>query len=1237
MRLPQAAWPRRLAIAAIALVLLWAVAWAAVPPLVRWQAEKQLAALLGRPVTIAGVAFRPWSLELDVTGLSIGAGPGAPADAPPLAAFDRLHVDAAITSLLRFAPVVEAAELDGLRVHVARTAAGRYDVDDLLARFSPSPSTAPPGEPARFSLNNLQLRGATLVFDDRPAGRAHRVEALTLGLPFLSNLPSDIAVRVEPRLAFRVDGAAFDTGGQATPFARDRAARLTVGVRDLDLAPYLGYLPESLPVRLRQGRLGAELTLQFAQTGAVPELRITGQLRADQVAVAERDGAPLAAWRALRLDLADVQPLVRQLAFGTLRIEGAEVDLARDASARLPWDRMAAGAPAPKAATAGSAPASAPASAASAPAGAAPAGWQLRLARLELADAQLRWQDAAVRPAAALALAGLGLQVDGIAWPVQAPAPFTASAELRAGPRAAGTLKLAGQAGDRSAQVQAVVEDVPLDAFGPYLAQALVPRLEGTLGATAALDWSAAAGAPKLAIAVASARLDGLKLAEGRAAPALTWRTLGVGNAEIDVPARRVTLGQIRLEAPSARLERDAQGGWNVQRWRVAPAAGEAPLSTASPPWSVRLRSLAVDGGALRFADGRIAPEGGSAPLTATVSDVKLGLQDLVWPAPKSATPAKLDLALRVGAGSAAAREAGLLEWHGELLPEPLLLRGRLRAERLPLHLAAPYAMQAMADPPAVALLRAEGGYDGSLLLRGTPAGLELLAEGDALVGGVTLHAQPDVAAGLTASDELLSWQALTLKALKVDVKPGAKPRIELGEVVLADFFSRLVITEQGRFNLRDVAARPATGAASAPPTAAAVAPSAVAASAPAGARDLPVVVGVGGVQLRNGRIDFTDRFVRPNYSADLSALNGSLGAFRSDRPETAVLALRGRAAGTADLEITGAINPATAPLGLDVRAKATDLELAPLSPYAGRYAGYGIERGKLSMEVAYRIGADGRLEASNRVVLNQLTFGDRIESPEATRLPVLLAVALLKDRNGVIDIDLPISGSINDPQFSVFGIVLKVIGNLLVKAITAPFSLLFGGGGPDLSVVAFEPGTARIAGDGAAALDKVAKALTDRPALKMTVTGAADPQSEREAFQRATLEARIAAERRRAALRAGAAADAALPPATPDERERIVRELYRATDLPDKPRNALGFARDLPPAEMEALLRGRTVVTADAMRELALQRGLAVRDALVAQGLPAERLFLAAPKLRASGEDDAAWSPRVQLELSQR
>jgi hypothetical protein len=267
-------------------------------------------------------------------------------------------------------------------------------------------------------------------------------------------------------------------------------------------------------------------------------------------------------------------------------------------------------------------------------------------------------------------------------------------------------------------------------------------------------------------------------------------------------------------------------------------------------------------------------------------------------------------------------------------------------------------------------------------------------------------------------------------------------------------------------------------------------------------------------------------------------------------------------------------------------------------------------------------------------VVLNQLTFGDRIESPSATKLPVRLAVALLSDRHGVIDINLPISGSISDPQFSVGGIIWQVIVNLIVKVVTSPLALFSGGGGPDLSVVDFRPGTPLMADDASAALDKVAKALEERPTLQMTVTGAADPISEGDAIRQAMLEQRLAAQRRNESLRSGDAASA--PPAlSAEEHDRLLRAVYRDANLPDKPRNAIGLAKDIPVPEMEALLKKEMRLSEDIARQLALQRGLAVRDALVAKGLASERMFLAAPKLRVAGEGDAAWTPRAELSLA--
>lgn len=1244
-------WARRAAVAAVAVLVLWLLAWLAVPPLLKWQGEKQLGQALGRTVTIGAVDFRPWSLELELRDLAVAAAPSAAASEPQLQ-LARLHVDASSTSIFRRAPVLRAIELDGLKLRLARTAPGHYDIDDLLARLAPAPGAPADAaaEPARFALYNVQLRDAELRFDDRPAQRVHRLDAVTLTLPFVSNLPSQIDVTVEPRLAFRLNGTAFDSGAQATPFAQGHRGELHFAFADLDLVPYLGYLPAGLPVRLQRGAVSADLRVRFAlPEGAAPSVVLQGRAGAKDVAIAEgRDAAtPLLGWRRLDIGLRDVQPFARTLAFDTLRIDGLSLQVARAANGTLNLARLGGEAPASPVATASaassasgpaSAPVSAPASASTSPA------WAVSLAALDLSDATVRWNDATTRPAAALQLDGLAVQAQKIAWPMRDAVPLKLEATLRPqgdGAAAAGHLAVDGTASDRTAALALQLEGVALPAFAPYLAQALVPAVEGRVSARARLAWAGDAQALQLALSEGTATLDDLRLVEGRGArPAVAFKQLAVDGLELDAIAHRVAIGKLVLAQPALDIARDAQGRWNAAHWAVAstsaPSAA-APAAPAPAPWSVQLKDFALDGGRLAFSDAFAPGHATELPVKADISALRVRLQEAAWPAARGTPPARIQLGLRIG-GPSVVRDVptvpGTIEWNGRLAPDPLAASGALRIERFPVQLFEPYFGEAV----NLSLLRAEAGWKGDVAVQSTPAGWSVKAGGDARLGDVRVHTRPDRAtpAGFAATDELMSWQTFALDGLRFEMKPGAKPQLEIRQASLSDFYSRLVITEQGRFNLRDVAAGP-SGAASAPP-AAANAASAVPAAADAPATGgLPIDLAVGGVQLDKGRVDFTDRFVRPNYSAALSELSGRLGAFRTGTRDMATLELHGRAAGTALLDIRGALNPTAQPLALDIQAKATDLELAPLSPYAGKYAGYAIERGKLSMDVAYRIDPDGKLEARNQVVLNQLTFGEKVDSPDATKLPVLLAVALLKDRNGVIDINLPISGSINDPQFSVFGLVLKVIGNLLVKAITAPFALLGGGGGPDLSLVEFRPGTAVVVDGSRATLDKVAKALSDRPALKMTVTGAADPVSEREAFQRAALEARLLAEHRRELLRAGrpqAEVDA-IASLDGEQRSKILRQVYRAADLPGKPRNAIGLLRDIPDAQMEALLMGQRVVTVEAMRELALQRGLAVRDALIAQGLPSERLFLAAPKLRASGEEDAAWTPRVQLTLS--
>jgi hypothetical protein len=837
-----------------------------------------------------------------------------------------------------------------------------------------------------------------------------------------------------------------------------------------------------------------------------------------------------------------------------------------------------------------------------------------------LADGTLRWRDAAVQPAAELALSALRARATGITWPVRQPVPIELDAQVGSTPlsvRASGT--------DREAQASVSLGELPLSLAAPYVAQHLVPPLDGSLQGELTLDWRAAAGAEAgvLRIEATKARLAALRLGAPRA-PLARLQQLDVTGAQVDLIGRQVSVARIELIAPELAVSRRADGRWMFEDWlrsAGAPATPSAasPGGTGAAAWGLVLADVQLDDGRVRFTD-----ETPAQPVALVVQGLSARVQNL-QPLAERAPEAPLQLRLRVAAAGAAgqpptaARDAGRVALEGRLqLPGRGVgpgVRGRLQVERLPLHALVPYAAERL----NLELLRADASVRGDVAFSLAEAGPTLELAMDAALEDLRAHS-------LEPSEELLTWSSLQLRGLRVRSAPGQAVSVQVAETVLSDYFARVLIDEQGRINLQGLV-KPA------PETQAAAGTGVDSAPAPD--------IRVGPISLVNGQVRFSDRFIRPNYTANLSELTGSLSAFSSTPPAPgqplalADLSLKGRAEGTAQLDISGQINPLATPLAMDIKGQVRDLELPPLSPYSAKYAGYGIERGKLSVDVRYRIEPDGKLEASNQIVLNQLSFGER-DSNSAANLPVKLAVALLADRNGVIDINLPVSGSLNDPQFRLGPIIVRLIFNLIGKAITAPFSLIasaFSGGGADASQVAFDPGRATLDDADRRQLEAVAKALDNRPALRLTIVGHADLESERGGWQRARLDALLQAEKRRRLARAGAAIppDVAVETA---EREALLREAYRRADIP-KPRNFIGIAKDIPLQEMEALLLAAQVPGEEAMRELAVARAVAVKDFLLGLQLGEDRMFLGAPRTQAAAGEAAR--ARAELQLAPR
>ena len=210
--------------------------------------------------------------------------------------------------------------------------------------------------------------------------------------------------------------------------------------------------------------------------------------------------------------------------------------------------------------------------------------------------------------------------------------------------------------------------------------------------------------------------------------------------------------------------------------------------------------------------------------------------------------------------------------------------------------------------------------------------------------------------------------------------------------------------------------------------------------------------------------MDFSDHFIKPNYNARFQDLGGRVSGLESFAEKRADVLLEGMWGSHAPVKITGQINPLIENPYVDLNLNISDIELSPFSPYSGKYIGYILEKGKLTFNVAYRM-ENRKQEATNGIYINQLTLGDSVESPDAVSLPIKLAIALLKDREGNIVLDLPVSGSLDDPQFKIGKMVLTILKNLIVKIVTSPFAALgaLAGGGEGLSYLEFDAGISEI------------------------------------------------------------------------------------------------------------------------------------------------------------------------------
>ncbi|WP_175758397.1 DUF748 domain-containing protein [Burkholderia cepacia] len=1226
----------------IFLVLFGLLGFFAAPPLIRHIAEQQLSQQLDRPATIRRIALNPYTLNLEADGIHLGD-KGGQGDFIDIA---KLVVRPSWSSLFRGAPIVNEVRLDSPRFHIVRYDAQRFNFTDLIEKFS-TPSPKPESKPTQFSVSNIQVNNGRIDFDDRLLNEKHVVDNWTLGIPYIATLASKTDIFVEPKLRARFDGSPIAIDGKTKPFAQSRESEIALKFDGLDVPKLISYVPAKLPVAVTSGLLSSDLKVNFVMSGETPALRVSGTVDLNDAKVTDRASAPLFAARGVHVAAASLEPLRNALHFDEIRIDQPVVDLSRDKQGVLNVEKLAAQ-PAAASSAAEGKPAAPGAAAASAAAVAAASGAKVEAAAKAAPPLDLTIRHFAIDggtvnvddrvPATptALSLTKLAATLDGFSMQGKTPAKYTLSTSLSRGGdvTAEGTFNLAEKQADSKLTVAALA----LPALQPYLGEATRARvLDGTLGATvnAKADWGKTPLAAQVADSTVS--LKSLKIATPDAkAPAIVLPDASAKIAKVDVAARTAEIASVDASGLALDVQRLKDGRIDLAAL-AEPAQASVPKRTvarkaeaAAPSWHYRIDALNVKDSSANFTD------------LSTPRPVKLAIKPLDLSVQKISDDMSKPLPVQL---KATLNRKGSLNVTGDVTAQPLKLGLKINGNRLDAAAFEPYFGSALNATIASALLNAQG----NLTFAQVKDAPRATYRGDVALVDVRMLDK-------ATSDPFAGWRSLALTNLKANYDEKGTD-VDAARVTFSNFYGRVLLDAQGRLNLKDVVAKETGPAQSLTrdaskgepvPLSPGVTPPAAAAqqaSAPAAASATvvvkaaqppqnPVRMHFGELLLQNGRVTYTDNFIKPNYTANLVAIKGTVGAFGTDSTTSAPVDVAANLAGNGPISIKGSVNPLIEKPALDLTATAHDIELTNLTPYSAKYAGYPITKGKLNVDLHYELAND-QLKANNHIFIDQLTFGDHVENDTATRLPVKLAISLLKNTRGQIDVNLPVSGSLSNPEFSVGGLIWRAVLNLIAKAVTSPFSLLahaFGSGGEDLGYVEFAPGSYQLDDAQQKKLDTVVKMLTEKPSIRLDLIGRVDPAKDTSGLGDAYVERLVRQQKLKDVIGQGESIDPMSVKVEPAEYSKYLTRAYKAADF-KKPRNLIGLQKTLPDADMKKALAEHAPADDNALRALAQQRAQAVRQYLDGK-IDSSRVFVVAPKLDAKGIDDKGATTRVDFGL---
>lgn len=1093
---------------------------------------------------------------------------------------------------------ISEVHLSGPEVHVSRNSEGQFN---LLTLFSKDESSqeeqepAKPSSPFALTVEKTKITNGRLYYVDqsRSAPFQTTVESLNVTVDQFSTLENQEAALQAS--AKTVNEEQLNLSGTFT--LSPLQAEATLEVTNAALTTYAAFYQTLVPFQIQDGKVSVNVNAYYKgaeessgkdkdsldkKAAGLPLLVLDGSIELTDLRTVDNQENPLLMLSELQVNLDKSQPLSQNFNISKVKLTSPEVHVSRNREGQFnlltlfPKDDSTPKETKPEKSS---------------------STFALNVGKAELIDGRVAYTDLSLPESFKTTIAPFNAVAESFSTNKDNEVKFNVSAKTEVDETVAveGALKL------KPLKIKGKVEvnELSLNKYTPYYQNIIrFDIAEGRVSVKSEFDYgneSSAAILSQAALVVDSLKL---KPRDGKE-EFLRIKRISTDNCSVNLEKQTVIVDNFSTETGFVLVKRDSDGTLNLQnifsgKEDKTKQPEPALESDKKKPWTVNVNHLNLKDYSVDFADQKV-----QGSVRHAIDDINLEASGI---STKEGQQSEVSLSLKLNKNAN-------LSLNGMLSIKPLASDLDVTLKEIDVVQFQPYFAHAVNLDIKKGFFNAKGNLNFRLKEKQSPV---IKYKGNASLNRFVSVTRND-------KKNFLKWESLYVSKINFDNEPL---KGDIGKVALTDFTANLVILPDGTANIKKLIPKQKKKPKES-------------SKKDRQERSLPVIINT--VTLQGGTVNFEDRSIKPKYETNLMKIAGRVSDLSFKGSKSAQLELEAMLNNYSPFNISGTFNPFGEGFDGDLEVTFREIELNPLTPYAGKYIGYTLSKGKLTLKLDYEI-ENSQVEGKNRILFNQLTLGHKVGSDSALSLPLKYAVALLKDRDGMIDLNVPIKGNLKDPDFRIGKAVLNAVKTIITKIVSSPYTFLKGliGSGKELSFIEFPYGKSELDKQDKEKLDELMSVLYKRPSLKLEIAGEVDPDLDGEVIKKEKFLSLLKAEKFKEMVRKGQPVysldDIEIEP---QEYNKYLLKAYNEADFP-KPRYSDEALKKLPPRELEKLLLTHVTVTEEDLRALAFDRSVAVRDYIMrSKRVESDRIFITESIIRPTDKKkEEGKRSRVRLTL---